>query len=326
MVGRSLTRRGLPIPLCRTLLGARTAQRYLLFLFFFLIFSFSQALSQQRVDPDFRPAPNPEPAYPSGKGPTVWFDEGHHNLVTVQGLFAPMAAVLRNDGYGVSAVGVEFTAASLRDKKILVIGEPVADPAKSGEREKPPSAFSKNEIDVVSQWVENGGRLLLLVDHMPTSGSAAELASAFGISLFNGFVIDWDTWDTTFFSRKAGTLKPHAITGNADGYGLVSKAAAFFGSAFEAERAEPILTVGPGNELFFPDEPWRITETTRKRNAEGLLVGAVLKLGKGRLAVFSDASMFSAQFSKGGAKMGMNDPEAAGNQQLLINTVRWLDR
>jgi len=281
--------------------------------------------AQQRVDPDFVPAPIAKPDYARGTGPVIWFDEGHGNLVTVTGYFAPMADVLKADGYRVSSMNSALTSAILKDKKIMVIGEPGGDTDPVSPR-KELSVFSGDEIEAVKAWVEGGGRLLLLVDHMPTSGAAARLASAFGFRLLNGFLLDWNTWDPTIFSRKDGTLLPHAVTGGAPGYEKVSKVAAFFGSGFEAEGAEPILKAGEGNEIFFPDEPWRMTEKTQKRSAVGMLMGAVKKVGRGRIAVFSDASMFSAQISQGGAKMGMNHPDAPDNQKLLENTIRWLDR
>lgn len=282
--------------------------------------------AQQRVDPDFVPDPITKPEYLRGTGPVIWFDEGHGNLVTVKGYFAPMAEVLKADGYRVSSMNLALTSSILKDKRILVIGEPGGDPDFAVSSNKELSVFSPEEIDAVKGWVLGGGSLLLLVDHMPTSGAATELASAFGFKLLNGFLLNWDTWDPTIFSRKEGTLLAHAVTGNARGFEEVSKVAAFFGSGFEADEVEPILKAGSGNEIFFPAEPWRITETTLKKNAVGMLMGGVKKIGKGRIAVFSDASMFSAQISKGGAKMGMNHPEAPDNQKLLINTVRWLDQ
>jgi hypothetical protein len=52
-----------------------------------------------------------------------------------------------------------------------------------------------------------------------------------------------------------------------------------------------------------------------------------MKVGKGRVAVFGEAAMFSAQLAgRGGAPMGMNAPEAAQNYKLLLNVLHWLSR
>jgi hypothetical protein len=53
----------------------------------------------------------------------------------------------------------------------------------------PFSAFSPTEIEVVKNWVKDGGSLLLIADHMPFAGAVADLAKAFGFIFFNGFAI-----------------------------------------------------------------------------------------------------------------------------------------
>jgi hypothetical protein len=59
--------------------------------------------------------------------------------------------------------------------------------------------------------------------------------------------------------------------------------------------------------------------------AGGMLQGAVLLAGRGRVAVFGEAAMFSAQVSGAARRpMGMNDPGAAQNPQFLLNTLHWL--
>jgi hypothetical protein len=52
-----------------------------------------------------------------------------------------------------------------------------------------------------------------------------------------------------------------------------------------------------------------------------------MEVGKGRVAVFGEAAMFSAQLA-GPQKMpiGMNSPDATQNYQLLLNVIHWLTR
>ena len=56
-----------------------------------------------------------------------------------------------------------------------------------------------------------------------------------------------------------------------------------------------------------------------------MLQGAVIPFGKGRVAAFGEAAMFSAQVS-GPNRMpaGMNDPGAPQNAQFLLNVLHWL--
>jgi hypothetical protein len=51
-----------------------------------------------------------------------------------------------------------------------------------------------------------------------------------------------------------------------------------------------------------------------------------MKVGKGRLAVFGEAGMFSAQLAGPRQRMGMNAPGAEQNHQLLLNVMHWLSR
>jgi hypothetical protein len=58
---------------------------------------------------------------------------------------------------------------------------------------------------------------------------------------------------------------------------------------------------------------------------KGHLQGAVLPFGKGRVAVFGEAAMFSAQLSgPTNNPMGMNAAIAKQNPQFLLNVMHWL--
>ena len=72
---------------------------------------------------------------------------------------------------------------------------------------------------------------------------------------------------------------------------------------------------------------WDFSSKTPSIPAEGLLQGAVFRHGDGRVAVFGEAAMFSAQerIRKGERTlMGMNRPDAEQNPQFLLNVMRWL--
>ena len=51
--------------------------------------------------------------------------------------------------------------------------------------------------------------------------------------------------------------------------------------------------------------------------------GGIRYFGRGRVACFGEAAMFTAQLSSGNP-MGMNHPDASRNTQLLLNVVHWL--
>jgi acetyl esterase/lipase len=278
----------------------------------------------QRADPSYRPA-IAQPTYARGAGPVVWVDEAHHNIVTTTGRYRPFAASLEADGYVVRPFREEFSVASFEDVDVLVIGNPL-HPRNLDDWSLPaPSAFTPLEVRAVFEWVNRGGALLLLVDHMPFPGAAGELAHAFGLEFLNGYVEDPKTWEPIVFRRAEGSLVAHPVTDGESASDRVDAVATFDGSAFRADAAQPLLVLGPRHLSFHPERSWDIDDSTPTRPVDGWLQGAVMEVGMGRLAVFADATMFSAQIgAPARPKLGMNTPEGAGNLQLLRNVLRWL--
>jgi hypothetical protein len=80
-------------------------------------------------------------------------------------------------------------------------------------------------------------------------------------------------------------------------------------------------------QVFLPVEAGEFDETTPVISARGLVQGAVLHFGRGRVAVFGEAAMFTAQtWVRDGVtgQMGMNHPSAAENPQFIVNVMHWL--
>jgi len=77
---------------------------------------------------------------------------------------------------------------------------------------------------------------------------------------------------------------------------------------------------------FLPDTAWVFEEKTPKLNAKGWSQGAYKKYRKGRIVIFGEAAMFTAQLAgPNKIKMGMNNEIAPENFQLLLNIIHWLD-
>src|SRR6185369_12894903 len=148
-----------------------------------------------------------KPAYAQSKGPRVAIDEAHFNFHTLSGRYQPFAELLRRDGYPVEASAAPFAEASLRGIRILVIANALGERNKDEENWSLPrqSAFTATEIAAVVQWVKRGGGLLLIVDHMPFPGAAAQLARGFGLQFSDGFV--WEEREYSppdIFERSTG--------------------------------------------------------------------------------------------------------------------------
>jgi hypothetical protein len=71
------------------------------------------------------------------------------------------------------------------------------------------------------------------------------------------------------------------------------------------------------------------TGLSEKRPARGLLQGALLEFGSGRVAVFGEAAMFTAQIVEQGPfseRIGFNARRATQNKTFILNVLHWLSR
>ncbi|MGE0352503.1 MAG: hypothetical protein AB7I33_14495 [Gemmatimonadales bacterium] len=290
-----------------------------------LCLSTSAASGQQLADTAFHPA-LARPAFPGGGGPVVAIDSGHDNFHTAGGRYAPFAELLRRDGYRVRTHAGLLTAASLEDVDILVIANAL-HPSNRGYSVLPtPSAFDRDEVASVREWVEQGGSLLLIADHMPFAGAAADLAAAFGFHLRNGFAMDTLGGGAIVFRRADGGLPASPARADRPGVPRVDSVASFTGEAFTADPGAVALLRLPGSTVSLePRIAWQFDSTTVRTPAGGLLQGAVRQVGRGRVAMLGEAAMFTAQLAgPQQIPMGMNAPEAGGNVSFLRNLLWWL--
>ncbi len=278
-------------------------------------------------DLDFEP-PIDHPAFEEGAGPRLVIDEAHSNFHTADGLYLTFANLMRRDGYRVSSLHEPFSAKSLAGVDILVIGNAQGPQFKdqlSGEAKDDIAladlnSFTKAEAAALETWVRRGGSLMLIADHADWPAAASRLWEPYGIEWSNTWVTDGPDGARTgnlLFRKSDGTLAEHPVTEG------VEQVADFAGSA---------LRVPDGDVALLHLSP--LATGVRRRGGDapvedvgGWLRGALLERGQGRIAVFAEASMFSAQVrGKERWPMGMNAPEAKDNAQFALNVVRWLAR
>jgi hypothetical protein len=299
----------------------------------------SRADAQQLPDREFRP-PVPRPGYAVGTGPRLCLDEAHHNFHTLDDRFWAFGELARRDGYRVAPSREPITAAALAQCDLFVIsnaqwtaGEWDTYPAPT------PSAFTDAEIAAMKRWVEDGGRLLLIADHQPLAGSAAKLAAAFGATYTDGFayktapraapdsMVARIRGTPTLFTSTDGTLASHPITRGRDSTERVTQVRSFTGQAFRVEgpATEPVMVLPADFESLEPRYAWQFDSTTKYRPVGGWLQGATRRVGRGRVALFGEAAMFSAQIAGPQKRpMGMNAELAEQNPRFALNTLHWL--
>ncbi len=289
--------------------------------------------AQQVADSNFKP-PIAEPAYAVGKGPVVFIDEAHFNFHTATGRYLVFAELLRRDGYVVKASKVRFSKKSLKPAKILVIANALHESNSQSWTLPTPSAFTDEEVAAVREWVREGGALLLIADHMPFPGAAEKLAAAFDVRFSNGYVLKQNqagganafSGGPDVFRLSDKTLAEHPIIAGRSAAERVDSVATFTGSAFQAGTdARPLLILGQPFVSLLTAVAGQFTPETPRQPVGGWLQGATLKSGKGRVALFGEAAMFSAQLAGPNRQpMGMNAPIASQNARFLLNVMHWL--
>lgn len=284
--------------------------------------------SSQTADSLWTPSvANPE--FQQGTGPIVLIDAAHGNFHTIDGRFSAFAQLLRLDGYQIESSESIVNADLLERASVFVISNAILGGDDAEWALPAPSAFTADEITALVGWVESGGSLLLLADHMPFPGATAELASEFGIIFLNGFALKSATEGGTMsFTRASGSLADHVITSGRNDTESIESIRSFTGQAFRFVSAvQPLMFMPDEWEVLLPIEAWEFSEATPTVSARGLIQGGVLEHGQGRVAVFGEAAMFTAQssVSDGVARqVGMNHPAATENAQFILNVMHWL--
>lgn len=269
----------------------------------------------QRPDPDFQPVVA-SPAYARQSGPRVAFDVAHHNWHTPRGRYGPLADLLRRDGYVVTEHTTAFGAASLASVDVLVVANAMGPDGHEGR-----AAFRPEEIAAVVRWVDGGGALLLIADHVPFGSAAEGLGRELGVTMYLAFARDdrhhagWDN-ERLLFSRANGLLTACSITEGRAPRERIERVVTFTGQS---------LSVPPGGIplLRLADEAYDWESRSVRHSARGHAQAVAFPRDRGRVVVLGEAGMLSAQVDPLGFRMGMN---AAGNddRQFALNLFHWL--
>jgi hypothetical protein len=284
--------------------------------------------SRQAADQDWSPVLH-RAAFAAGMGPQVLVDAAHGNFHTLDGRFKAFGDLLTLDGYRVAAAESVVTNELLAGTSIFVISNAVYGGEDAEWALPTPSAFTPDEIETIVEWVHDGGALLLIADHMPFPGAAASLADSFGVIFYNGYAKkSLNEGGTLSFTRSSGQLANHPVTNGRSDEESIESVRGFTGQAFRfVSNAQPLMSMPDDWQVFLPVEAGEFDETTPVISARGLVQGAVLHFGRGRVAVFGEAAMFTAQtWVRDGVtgQMGMNHPSAAENPQFIVNVMHWL--
>ena len=161
---------------------------------------------------------------------------------------------------------------------------------------------------------------------MPFAGAAAQLALSFGFNFIDGFALRKDK-GPEFFSLNENNLTSNKITTGRNESEKVTSIMTFTGQAFVAPKEATIISsLDDDYEVLLPSVAWAFSDNTPRISGQGLVNGAFMEYGKGRLVMMGEAAMFSAQLAgQKKSPAGMNHPDASQNPQFLLNIIHWLD-
>src|SRR5207245_2948320 len=104
-----------------------------------------------------------------------------------------------------------ITRAALDNVGVLLIANAMGPSPHEGS-----DAFTTQEDEAIASWVNDGGSLLLVADHVPFGEAAARLATTFGVTMYLAFARDDENSrfdnERLVFSRANGLLSAHPIT------------------------------------------------------------------------------------------------------------------
>ncbi|NVK21195.1 MAG: DUF4350 domain-containing protein [Kangiellaceae bacterium] len=269
------------------------------------------------------------PKHSKGSQPLVLVDNAHGNFHTIEQRFKPFAKLLSSDGYAVESTNSIVNKKLLEQVEIFVIANAIKGGEESSWKLPIEQAFTAQEKALLTQWVQEGGSLLLIADHMPFPGAVSELAGEFGFGFINGFALpDYDKRGILGFEKETALLGNHPIINAVDSNKQIAKVVTFTGQAFtKPDSAIGLLKMPKDWNVYLPKDAWEFDEATPYLSTNNLYQGAVLKYGKGRVAVFGEAAMFTAQVVKredSVSRYGLNHPEAKDNEQFVLNVMSWL--
>lgn len=243
---------------------------------------------------------------------TVGVDATHANRHTLDGTYQAFGRVVEEPAVRVpeqvvvrSVTGSRITRPVLDELDVLVIAGPE-------------EAVTRREVRVIDEWVHDGGALFLVIDHHPYPGAVLNLAEAFGVELFDGWLHNGLRASELELTLEDRSLRPHPLTEGP--YGRVEHVFADAGAAYLVpEGAAVVGEVPVGWKMSLPDEGVTL-------DAAGMALITALEVGAGRVVINGEASMLTCQ-------PGVHDPEALWglcepgreDQAALVgNAVHWL--
>jgi len=299
------------------------------FILIALITSFNLAFGQWPMsnDSEFNTEVN-DPAFEKGKGPKILLDGAHRNFFIQWDFIKPFSDVAKADGYQPIVDSLKFTPEYLKKFDIVIIITALPFDFATKNEVTDESTFSKEEINSLYDWVNNGGSLLTFSEHAPFDQAINPLLNRFGIESSIGTTIDSLNYNKEIgrtgwieFTKDNGLLNnEHPIITARTPSNQVNRLLTFGGSGLNGKNYTNLLRLSESSENVIHSTG---VGPIGKGNSQAL-AGNV---GKGKVVALGDSNGFTAMVfdQKDGTKQkaGMN-LENYDWKQFVLNTLHWL--
>ena len=288
------------------------------------------ARAQQEPDSTFD-AHVARPAFAT-RHPRVSIDQAHFNFHTMDGRYAPFAALMKSDGCDVVPGRDRFDARALTGLDVLVIANALGAEAMDDTAAAHP-AFTAEEIAAVRAWVEAGGALLLIADHSPMGAAAKTLAAAFGVDMRCSYAVDpvqgqkGSEAIVTYVAGK-GLFTGHPIVRGRDSTETLHRVTTYAGQSLTGppHSTQLLRFSDQAQDLMVGLGGYQNVGKGQRVSAKGRAQGLAFEYGRGRVVVLGEAALMSAQvFGPKRIRLGMNAP-GTDDRQFALNVMRWLGR
>ena len=248
-------------------------------------------------------------------------------ITKIETTYKPFATLISNDGCSVKTNDKIINKAILANANIYVIATAMGkeDPGAT-------SPFTSEEIEVVEEWIRNGGSGLIITEHYPFGLAMSPLLNKFGVQVHNGYTEDTllsnkEVMDALLFTKAKGNLNAtHPILAN------VERINTFTGSSVKGDSSWiPLIMFTPNAQNFnvkvnVKKEGGDIITSVEYSDfypANGYYQGICKQYGKGKIVILAESAFLTAQIDKNGNKFGMNISNT-DNKQFTLNLMRWL--
>ncbi len=240
---------------------------------------------------------------------SIVFDYSHNNTLTLESpSYSDFTEFLFGSSFSLGKIQAGFTSVDkLKKYKMCVIG---------GPRE---SIFQPNEIDVITNYVKNGGNLLVINDEggdYGTNTNLNELTRNFGFEFNSDIMFD----SMNFVSRQnrivINEIEPHIITRNIDSIVQSSACSIKLLKYIEADENIKAIPICKSSLNSF-HTIWNGEEWDEEEDAPRSIMSLALNYYEGRVIALTTVSMFSSLSSTYGFF-------ALNNQDLIASIFMWL--